>query len=162
MLKFDLNFVFMLVNLIIFFILVRVFLFKPIKKVIDKRNEMINEQLENADKAQKQAEELKEQYQSQLEGVEDEKSRILVAARNSAKTEYENIVSRAETDAEKIKAKAKRASDIECEKARLAVKEEIASLAMETAKKVIGESASVQTDKEIYDKFLSESSDNND
>jgi len=33
---------------------------------------------------------------------------------------------------------------------------------METAKKVIGESASVQTDKEIYDKFLSESSDNND
>jgi len=104
MLKFDLNFVFMLVNLIIFFILVRVFLFKPIKKVIDKRNEMINEQLENADKAQKQAEELKEQYQSQLEGVEDEKSRILVEARNSAKTEYENIVSRAETDAEKIKA----------------------------------------------------------
>ena len=113
-------------------------------------------------KAQKQAEELKEQYQSQLEGVEDEKSRILVEARNSAKTEYENIVSRAETDAEKIKAKAKKASDIECEKARLAVKEEIASLAMETAKKVIGESASVQTDKEIYDKFLSESSDNND
>lgn len=159
MLKFNLNFVFTLVNLIIFFVLVKMFLFKPIKKVLDKRNEMINEQLENADNAQKQAEELKEKYESQLEGVEDEKSRILVEARNSAKNEYENIISRAEEDAEKIKAKAKKASDIECEKARRAVKEEIASLAMETAKKVIGESASVQTDKEIYDKFLSESSD---
>jgi len=162
MLKFDLNFVFTLVNLIIFFILVRVFLFKPIQKVIDKRNEMINAQLENADNAQKQAEELKEQYQAQLEGVEEEKSRILIDARNSAKKEYENIVSRAETDAEKIKANAKKASDAECEKARLAVKEEIAALAMETAIKVIGDSVSAKTDKEIYDKFLSESSENND
>lgn len=159
MLKFDLNFVFTLVNLIIFFILIRLFLFKPIKKVIDKRNEMINEQLENAENAQKQADELREKYEAQLEGVEDEKSRILIEARSSAKSEYENIVSRAETDAEKIKANAKKASDIECEKARLAVKEEIAALAMETAAKIIGESASAQTDKEIYDKFLSESSD---
>lgn len=159
MLKFDLNFVFMLVNLIIFFILIRVFLFKPIKKVIDKRNEMINEQLENADNAQKHAEELREKYQFQLEGVEEEKKKILIDARNSAKTEYENIVSRAETDAEKIKTNAKKAADIEREKARTAVKEEIASLVMETAAKVIGESASSKTDKEIYDKFLSESSD---
>ncbi len=162
MLKFDLNFVFTLVNLVIFFILIRVFLFKPIQKVIDKRNEIINAQLENADNAQKQAEELKEQYQAQLEGVEEEKSRILIDARNSAKKEYENIVSRAETDAEKIKANAKKVSDAECEKARLAVKEEIAALAMETAIKVIGDSVSAKTDKEIYDKFLSESSENND
>lgn len=158
MLKFDLNFVFTLVNLIIFFILIRVFLFKPIQKVIDKRNEMINEQLENADNAQKRAQELRDKYEARLGDVEEEKSRILVEARNSAKTEYDNIVSRAETDAEKIKANAKKASDAECEKARLAVKEEIAALAMETVEKVIGQSASAQTDKEIYDKFLSESS----
>ncbi len=162
MLKFDLNFVFTLVNLIIFFILIRVFLFKPIQKVIDKRNEMINEQLENADNAQKEANELREQYEAQLSDVEQEKSKILVEARSSAKTEYENIVSRAEADAEKIKAKAKKAADAECEKARLAVKEEIAALAMETVEKVIGDSVSAKTDKEIYDKFLSESSENND
>ena len=159
MLKFDLNFVFTLVNLIIFFILIRVFLFKPIKKVIDKRNEMINEQLENADNVQKQANELREKYETQLGNVEEERSRILVEARNSAKTEYENIVSRAEADAEKIKDKAKKTADAECEKARLAVKEEIAALAMETVEKVIGASASAKTDKEIYHKFLSESSD---
>lgn len=162
MLKFDLNFVFTLVNLIIFFILIRVFLFKPIQKVIDKRNEMINEQLKNADNAQKEAQELREQYEAQLSDVEQEKNKILVEARGSAKTEYENIVSRAEADAEKIKAKAKKASDAECEKARLAVKEEIAALAMETVEKVIGDSISAKTDKEIYDKFLSESSENND
>jgi len=159
MLKFDLNFVFMLINLIIFFVLIRCFLFKPIKKVIDKRNELIHTQLENADNAQRQAEELKEEYRLRLNDAEEEKGRILTEARNSAKTEYDSIVARAEEDAEKIKAKAKKASDIECEKARLAVKEEIAALAMETAAKVIGESASAQTDKEIYNKFLSESSD---
>ncbi len=158
MLKFDFNIVFTLINLILFFILMRLFLFKPIKKVIDQRNELINKQFQDAQDAQKQADELKTQYEAQLAGVEDEKNQIIVNARTSAKTEYDNILDRAEKDAEKIKADAKKASDIECESARLAVKEEIATLAMETAQKVIGESASAKTDKEIYDKFLSEGS----
>lgn len=158
MLKFDFNIVFTLINLILFFILMRLFLFKPIKKVIDQRNELINKQFQDAQDAQKQADKLKTQYEAQLAGVEDEKNQIIVDARTSAKTEYDNILDRAEKDAEKIKADAKKASDIECENARLAVKEEIATLAMETAQKVIGESASAKTDKEIYDKFLSEGS----
>lgn len=44
-------------------------------------------------------------------------------------------------------------------KARSAVNEQIAALAMETAEKVIGKNVSAETDSELYNKFLNESSD---
>ena len=133
MLKFDLNLLWTVINLVVFFILMKVFLFKPIKKTLDKRKAMIDQQFSNADAAQKQADELKAQYQGQLSGVEDEKKQILNDARANAKAEYNKIIDRAQADADKIKSDAKKASDFECEKARSAVNEQIAALAMETA-----------------------------
>lgn len=159
MLKFDWNILWTVIDLIIFFILMKVFLFKPIKKTLDKRREMIDKQFKDADNAQKTANELKEQYQEELDGVENEKKEILSQARQNAKAEYSRIVDKAQQDAERIKLDAKKASDLECEKARLSVNEEIAKLAMETAEKVVGEKASEQIDSDIYDKFLNESSD---
>ena len=159
MLKFDWNILWTFINLIIFFVLMKVFLFKPIKKTLDKRKELIDKQFKDADDAQKQADELKAQYQSELEDVEQEKKQILVDARADAKKEYNKIIDRAQGDADRIKSDARAAAEFETLKARRAVKEELAALAMETAEKVIGESASSKLDSDLYDKFLNESSD---
>lgn len=159
MLKFDWNILWTVIDLIIFYVLMRVFLFKPIKKTLDKRKELIDKQFSGADEVQKQANELKARYEQELEGVEKEKKQILVDARDSAKAEYNKIIDRAQNDADKIKADAKKAADLETEKARRAVKEEIAALAMETAEKVVGKNVNAQTDSDLYDKFLSEGSD---
>lgn len=159
MLKFDWNILWTFINLIIFFVLMKVFLFKPIKKTLDKRKELIDKQFKDADDAQKQADELKAQYQSELEDVEQEKKQILVDARADAKKEYNKIIDRAQGDADRIKSDARAAAEFETLKARRAVKEELAALAMETAEKVIGESVSPELDSDLYDKFLNESSD---
>ncbi len=160
MLKFDWNILWIIINLIIFYVLMRVFLFKPIKKVLDARKEMIDKQFKDADDAQAQAQQLKDEYQAQLDSVAEEKKQIIVDARAEAKAEYNKIVDRAEHDADKIKAEAKRVADYETEKAKREAKEQIAALAMETAEKVLGESACAQIDSDLYDKFLNESSDN--
>lgn len=159
MLKFDFNFLWTIINLILFFVLMRVFLFKPIKKVIDARRELIDQQFRDADDAKTEAQKLKSQYQNRLEDAENEKKQIIVDAKASAKTEYDKIVDKAQLDADKIRNDAKKAADAETEKARLAVKEEIAALAMETAEKVVGSKASAELDSDLYDKFLNESSD---
>lgn len=158
MLKFDINILWTLINLIILFVFMRLFLFKPIKRTLEKRKELIENQFKEADEKEKSAMELYNEYQAQLSGVDNEKKEILAQARADAKNEYNKIVKRAETEADKLKEDAKRTSRIESEKARLAVKEEIAQLAMETAEKIIGEKVSGQTDSDIYDKFLNESS----
>lgn len=159
MLKFDFNFLWTIINLILFFVLMRVFLFKPIKKVIDARRELIEKQFKTAEDTQTQADELKAQYQSRLEDAENEKKQIIVDAKASAKTEYDRIVDKAQLDADKIRNDAQKAADAETEKARLAVKEEIAALAMETAAKVVESKVSAELDSDLYDKFLNESSD---
>lgn len=159
MLKFDWNFLWIIINLIIFFVLMRLFLFKPIKKVLDERKKLIDEQFKQAGDAKSRAEDLEEQYRSQLETVEDEKKQIISNARLKAKNEYNSILDRAMDDAQRIKADAKKAADIETQKARLSVNEEIARLAMETAEKVIGKEASPETDSSIYNDFLGKGSD---
>lgn len=159
MLKFDWNMLWTLINLIVFFLLMKLFLFNPIKKVLNKRKELIDKQFKDAEEAQRQAEDIKTQYQNQLDGVEEEKKQILATARTTAKNEYNKIIDKAHDDADKIKSDAKKASDFENEKTRRAVKEEIAALAMETAEKVVGKSASAQLDSKLYDEFLEESSD---
>ncbi len=159
MLKFDWNMLWTLINLIVFFLLMKFFLFNPIKKVLNKRKELIDKQFKDAEEAQRQAEDIKTQYQNQLDGVEEEKKQILATARTTAKNEYNKIIDKAHNDADKIKSDAKKASDFENEKTRRAVKEEIAALAMETAEKVVGKSASAQLDSKLYDEFLEESSD---
>ena len=108
---------------------------------------------------EKKAGELQAEYQSQLSGVEDEKKAIIAEARNNAKGEYDKIVARANDDAVKIKQDAKKASELESEKARLAVKQEIAELAMQAATKVVEKEVSPETNKMLYDQFLNESSD---
>ncbi len=159
MLKFDINILWTLINLIIFFVLMKLFLFKPIKKTLDKRKELIEGQFKAAEDKEKKAGELQAEYQSQLSGVEDEKKAIIAEARNNAKGEYDKIVARANDDAVKIKQAAKKASELESEKARLAVKQEIAELAMQAATKVVEKEVSPETNKMLYDQFLNESSD---
>ena len=159
MLKFDLNFLWTIINLILFFVLMRFLLFKPIKKILTQRQEMIDNQFKDAENAREQADSLKSLYEAELAGVEDEKKQIITDARADAKTEYDKIVNRAQSDADRIKSDARKEAEAETEKARLSVKEGIAQLAMETAAKVVGEKSSAEIDSSIYDKFLNESSD---
>lgn len=158
MLKFDINLLFAIINLLIFFVFIRLVLFKPIMRTMEKRRELVKKQFDDAENAKLQAQKLKEEYEHHLDSVEQEKKDMIVKAQESAKQEYDKILERARTDADKVKSDAKKTALIESEKVKLAVKEEIAQLAMETAEKVVGKSASAQTDSELYDKFLNESS----
>ena len=161
MLKFDWNFLVMLLNLVIFFVLMRVFLFKPVMKVMEKRKEMINKQFQEADDAKAQAEELKKQYEDKIDTINDESQRIIGEAKENAKAEYSKIIERAESDADKLLDEAKKQAVLERENEMRAARENIAELAMEVAAKVVGANVSDKTNSDIFDEFLNESSDGN-
>lgn len=161
MLRFDWNFLFMLINLVIFFLLMKRFLFKPIMKVMDKRKEMIDNQFNDAENANNEALELKKQYEEKIESINEESESIISDAKENAKAEYAKIINKAEADAEKLKAAAKKQAEAECENERRMAREDIANLAMEAAAKVIGANVSAETNSGIFDEFLNESSENN-
>lgn len=161
MLKFNWNFLFTLLNLIIFFLLMRKFLFKPIMNVLNKRKEMIDHQFSDAEKANSQANELKTQYEEKIENINAESQQIISKAKESARVEYDKIMDRAEADAENLKAAAKRQADAAVENEMRAARENIAGIAIDAAVKVLGANVSAETDSDIFDEFLNEGSEEN-
>lgn len=59
MLKLDFNLLFNIINLLILCVLLKKFLLKPVLNVMKKREDMINESLENARTSHSQADALK-------------------------------------------------------------------------------------------------------
>ena len=158
MLKFDWNILFTFVNLIVFYLLMKKFLFGRIKKVMDARKELIQKQFDDAAETEKKADEKLADYESKIANVEAEGEQIIAEARDNAKAEYDKIIERAEADARALKADAEKQIKIDSDNAKKAAKEEIASLAMQAAEKVVGRNVSAETDSDIFDDFLKESS----
>ena len=158
MLKFDFNLLWTIVNLIIFYVLMRFFLIKPIKKTLQARKELIDNQFKEAEDTVNAANEKMADYEDKIKNVNTEAKGIISDARDKAKVEYNKILDKANNDATRLKQDAQKQIELDTENARRDVKEELAKLAMEAAQKVVGESVSAKTDAEIYDKFLNESS----
>ncbi len=162
MLKFDWNLLWTVLNLILFFLLMKRFLFKPIKKVMDKRQELLDEQFRNAKDANAAAEEKLADYESKISGAEEEKKQIISEARQSARAEYDKIIDRAEQDSQKMRADAKKQIEEERESSLRSAKEEIASLAAEAASKLVEANITEEDNRNLLDEFLNEGSENND
>lgn len=160
MLKFDWNMLWTVINLIIFFVLMKVFLFKPIKKTMEKRQELIQKQFKDAADTKAAADEKMADYEKRIANADDEAKKIVDDAKVSAKAEYGKIIDRATVDAARMKKDAQKQIAAEIESARRSAKEDIASLAMEAAEKVVGANVDASTNSEIFDQFLNESSEN--
>lgn len=158
MLKFDFNLLWTIFNLIIFYLLMRLFLIKPIRKTLQARKELIDNQFKEAEDTVNAANEKMADYEDKIKNVDTEAKKIISDARDKAKVEYNKILDKANDDAAKMKQDAQKQIKQDTENARRDVKEELAKLAMETAQKVVGESVNAQTDADIYNKFLNESS----
>ncbi len=158
MLKFDFNLLWTVINLIIFYVLMRFFLIKPIRKTLQARKELIDNQFKEAESTVNAANEKMADYEDRIKNVDTEAQEIISDARDKAKVEYNKILDKANDDAAKMKQEAQKQIEQDTQNARRDVKEELAKLAMETAQKVVGESVNAQTDADIYNKFLNESS----
>ena len=84
MLRLDINIVWTILNLLIIFAIVKIFLIKPIHKILDARQAEIDKQYADAKAAQDSADELKTKYEASLSGVQAEKESILNEARGKA------------------------------------------------------------------------------
>ena len=89
MLKFDLNLLWTVINLIVFFVLMKVFLFKPIKKTLDARKELIAKQFKDAEDANNAA-------LSAAQSAEDNRNTALhTLEKEQETTEKQNALDRA-------------------------------------------------------------------
>ena len=129
------NILWTVVNLLVLYLVFKKFLFKPVMKVINAREDMIKQKFDGAKMSQEEADALKASYDEKIESAKAEADEIIVNARNRAQDEATLEKTRKETEVMLEKAKADIAT--EKEKATEAAQADIARLALIAARKIV-------------------------
>ncbi|MDD6207608.1 MAG: F0F1 ATP synthase subunit B [Clostridiales bacterium] len=156
MLTLDWNLLWMIINLIVLYVLVKRFFFKPVLSMIENRQNEIQAQLDHAAEVEKNAEAKKEEYEKACEGAREEANQTINMAREQAEAVRNDILLKAGEEAEAIRQQAKKDVLEEHEKMLSDLRTEVAGLAMEAACKVIGNSVNEEHNREVMNAFLKE------
>lgn len=154
MLRLDWNLLFTVINLLILYILMKRFLFKPVNEILEKRQKEEDARLAAAQEAKESALKSREEYEASIQNAEQEKAQIIAGAREEAAGEYSRIVEEAQKKAGSIVEKA--CSDAEREKNKIMQQAEAAvrDMAVTAAARMTGEKEGPQSDRALYDEFL--------
>ena len=156
MLSLDWDIVWTIVNLLILFLLLKHFLFKPITKMMESRTAEIENNLKDAEDQKQKAAELTAQYEEKLQGAHAEAAQIVSEARQRGQREYHAILKTAGQDAQKEQERARADMEREREEMLRGVQENVTELVLLTASKLSQKELDEESDRKLVDSFLSE------
>ena len=156
MIKLDWNILWTIINLLVLFLLLKHFLFKPITEMMDSRTAEIENNLKDAEEQKQKAKELSAQYEEKLQGAHAEASQIVSDAKARGEQEYNSILKTAQQDAQKEKERSRAELELEREQMLRGVQENITELVLLTASKLSQKALDEESDRKLVDSFLSE------
>jgi F-type H+-transporting ATPase subunit b len=130
--------------------------FPALKKGIAQREEKIQGDLEEAEKAKAEANKQLEDYKKQLADARGEANRIIEEARQSAEQVRKDLVAKAEQEAQQIVERAQEQITAERNRTVQELQTTIADLSIELASKVVGRSLDDKSQRELVDAYISE------
>lgn len=148
-----------MIAMLVLFILLSYLLFNPARKLIQKRKDFIQGQLDEAEKAQSDALEMKSEYDEKLSRVDAEAADLLADARRKALNKEKEIVEKASEEAHQIKVRAEKEVELEKEKARDEMKQEMVQVASVMAGKFVAASMDEDKQAQLIDETLKEMGD---
>ena len=143
-------------NLLILLLLMKKFLFKPVRAVIEKREQEINKMYTDAEQATNQANEMKASYEASIANAKAEAGEIVKNATEVARKTEEQIISDAQKRADAMQKKAQ--AQIEADRVRTieSVKSDISGMAVGIASKVIEKDINEDDHRKLIDDFINE------
>ena len=148
------TFIAQICNLFIQVFLIKKFLIKPVKEVIAKRHALATEELDKARASHQEADELKSEYEADLARARDEANAIIQSANRTAVRKSDEIIANANREATAIRNKAENDIELERKAAVNEIKDEIGSMAVDIAEKVIEREVNEEDHKKLIDEFI--------
>lgn len=132
------------------------FAFKPLFGIMDKRREMILEQMNTADASRKQAEEAMAAQKAALDEARKEAYQIIEQARTTSNKQAEEIVLSAKNEATRLKDDALKDIESEKNKAIAALRTEVGGISVQIASKIIEKQIDEKSQEQLVDQYLKE------
>ena len=101
------------VDLLILFVLIKKFLFGPITQMLDDRAQQVSDTLDQADKRLAEAEQQQTAHAAQLASAKQEAAQIIEEARARGQQEYDRLVAEAQTAVQRLDEQAARRRESE-------------------------------------------------
>ena len=145
-----------LVNLLILTLILKRFLFKPVKKVMDSRRAAIDEDYAQAKAAREEAEENRLNYEAAMSAARQTGDQIIAEASRTAEHRGNEIVAEARGRASEIRRQAERDALLERKKAEDEMKHEIANVSAQLTGKLLQREINEEDHRNLIDSFLND------
>jgi F-type H+-transporting ATPase subunit b len=146
-----------LINFIILLVLLRLFLYNPIMKVLDERTKRTKEAMELAEATKKEYETAKETIQSQIDKGRQEAQTIIAQAMQVGERLKEESKQQAAKQAQAMLDRARSELGAERDKIVGELRREFVDLAISAAEKVIKETLDKEKHRKLIEETLRES-----
>ena len=141
-------------NLLILYFVLKKILFKPVKKMIDSRQEEVDTIYSDAERAKGEAEAMRNEYEEKLSSAQEESEEILKSAQRRAALKEEEILSDARKEASRILERADEQIELERKRILNEVKDEVSGMAIDIAAAVIERDVSEDEHRKLIDSFI--------
>lgn len=141
-------------SVLVLYWLIRKFAWKQLTGIFEERAQKINNDIDGAENARKQAEDLAQKRQAELNAAKDDAAKIIDDAKETGQAQGSKIVADARADAERLKEKANQ--DIAQNKAEAlsSVKGDVADLTVLLAEKVMAKNLDRSAQSDLIDQYL--------
>lgn len=150
-----------LANLVLLFLILKRFLFGPVKKVLAQREKEINDQYDNAKAAEEAAAKSREEWENRLSTADSKAEEILTTATENAKNRSDAILSEAKEKAEGIIRNAENEAQLERKKAADGIKREIVEVSSTLTEKMLEREIKIDDHRALIDSFIEDIGDEN-
>jgi F-type H+-transporting ATPase subunit b len=148
--------IWIIINLLVLFLFLKKFLFKPVTDMFEKRENTISTALQDADNKKTEAYKLKSEYEEELKHAGEQGTAIIKEARERAELEYNKKIQVSNEDAAQIMVEANKQIELAKKKSMESAQAEIASIAMLAASKILGRNVDDSVNSQLLGDFLEE------
>lgn len=148
------NFFVQIIAFAILFLLLKKYAFGPLLGVMQKRQDHIESQLETAEKKRVEAEQFLKDQQQTLQQARDEAREIIEKAKVSSVKQAEEILEASKAEAERLKNQALQEIQLEKEKAVASLREQVGSLSVLLASKMIEKELDAKTQSNLIEDIM--------
>ena len=159
MLKVDINLLYTVVNVLIMYALLRKFLFKPVQDVLDKRQQMVDASMADAQEAQNKAQAALSAAEDKLHNVDIEAAQLRQSSEKQAEKQKEQLLADAQRQADAIIADGKAAAEAERASKLRQADAQIADLTRTVCAKVLERNLTQQDDERLLADLLQKAGD---
>ena len=151
-----------LCNLLILYLILKKFLYKPVKKMLAARTAALNAQYEKASATEADALQLKAEWEEKMAGADAKANDILQRATENAQKRGDAIISESEDEAARILRRAEADAEAERRKAEAGIRKEIVDVSAALSEKMLAREINAEDHRVLIDQFLAEIGDGDD